>query len=149
MMMRIPRTDSTDRNNSLREYGPRRPVRSPEDLAHEGARSLVLRMLENVERPAFLEDDPAIHENDPGRYAAREAHFVRDDDHGHAFVGEVRHHVEHFPNVLRIQGRRGLVEQHGLRIHREGTCDRDSLLLAAAELRRVWLLLRGEAHTGE
>src|SRR2546430_17681566 len=109
MMMRIPRTDSTDRNNSLREYGPRRPVRSPEDFADEGARSLVLWMLENIERPAFLEDDTAIHENDPGRDAARETHFVRDDDHGHAFTGQVRHLVVHFTNVLRIQVRRRLV----------------------------------------
>src|SRR6478736_2858919 len=67
-----------------------------------------------------LLDDPAVgHEDDAVRGAAGEAHLVGDDDHGHAGVGQLDHHVEHLGDHLRVQGRGRLVEEHHLGIHRE------------------------------
>ena len=51
--------------------------------------------------------------------------------------GELAHHVEHVADQLRVERRRRLVEQHQLRLHRERPRDRDPLLLAAGQLRRV------------
>jgi len=50
---------------------------------------------------------------------------------------EAAHHVEHVADELRIERRGRLVEQHQLRLHRQRPGDRDTLLLAAGELRRV------------
>ncbi len=44
---------------------------------------------------------------------------------------------EHLADELRVQRRGGLVEQHQLGVHRQGPGDRDTLLLAAGQLRRI------------
>ena len=80
---------------------------------------------------------------------AREADLVRDDDHRHADLGEVAHHVEHLADELRVERRGRLVEQHQLRVHRQRARDRDALLLAAGERHRVGVVLVREADAVE
>jgi hypothetical protein len=65
-----------------------------------------------------------------------EAHFVGDADHGHAFHGQVLHHVQHFADHFRVERRGRLVEQHHLRVHRQRPGNRHALLLAAGQARR-------------
>ncbi|MGY4443930.1 hypothetical protein ACVW04_006749 [Bradyrhizobium sp. LM2.3] len=74
------------------------------------------------------------------------AHLVGDDDHGHAVVGELAHHAENVADQFRIERRGGLVEQDGLGLHRQRARNRDALLLAAGELRRMCVGLLGEPH---
>ena len=72
-----------------------------------------------------------------------------DDDHRHAVTGELLHDLEHLVDHLGVEGRRRLVEEHDLRIHRQCARDRDALLLAAGELRRVLVRLVGDPHPVE
>jgi len=42
---------------------------------------------------------------------------VRNDDHGHAALGKVAHHVQQLlPDQLRVESGVGLVQQHALEI---------------------------------
>ncbi|MGY4280939.1 hypothetical protein ACVWXO_000159 [Bradyrhizobium sp. LM2.7] len=69
-----------------------------------------------------------------------------DDDHGHAIIGELAHHAEDVADELGIERRGRLVEQDRLGLHRQRACDRDALLLAARELRRMRVGLLGKPH---
>ena len=62
-----------------------------------------------------------------------------DAHHGHAFQGQGLHHVEHFTDHFRVEGRGGLVKQHHLGLHGQGSGNGDSLLLAARQAR--WKLV--------
>src|SRR5450830_763020 len=79
------------------------------------------------------------------RDLAREAHLVRDAHHGHAFLRQLDHDVEHFIDHLRIERRGRLVEQHRDRVHAQGTCNRDALLLATRQLARELVAVRAQA----
>src|SRR3954447_21011096 len=81
--------------------------------------------------------------------AAGEAHLVRDDDHRHSVPRERRHHVEDLVDHLRVERRGRLVEEHDLRVHGQGARDRHALLLAARQLRRVFVGLRSDADPAE
>ncbi len=72
------------------------------------------------------------------------AHFVGHTEHGHAFLGEPHHHVEHFLDHFRIESRRWLIEQHDLRIHAQRPGDRDALLLTTGKLPRIFRGLFGD-----
>jgi len=90
--------------------------------------------------------NPAVvHHQDPVGRLAREPHFVGDDDHRRLEVeSQSLHDIENLAYELRIQGRGRLVEEHQLRLHRERAGDRDALLLATRELRRVVVDLVGQ-----
>ena len=60
-----------------------------------------------------------------------------DDDHGHAGLGQILHEVEDLADHLGVQGGGGLVKEHDLGLHGQGSGDRDPLLLAAGKLDRV------------
>ena len=92
---------------------------------------------------------PRVHEDHAVRDLAREAHLVRDHHHGHAFLGELDHHVEHLVDHLRVERRGRLVEQHRDRVHRQRARDRDALLLAAGELAGELVLVRDQADAVE
>jgi hypothetical protein len=79
----------------------------------------------------------------------REAHFVGHAHHGHAFLGELHHHVEHFVDHLGVERRGRLVEQHRDRVHRKRACNRHTLLLTARKLTRVFVGMRLETHAVE
>ena len=63
--------------------------------------------------------------------------------------GEFPDHVEHLFDQLRVEGAGHLVEEHHVRVHRQGPGDRDPLLLAAGESFRVLVELVGEADPFE
>ena len=65
--------------------------------------------------------------------------------HGHAFVRQFDHHVQHFVDHFRIERRGRLIEQHGDRIHAQRTGDGDALLLAAGQLTGELVGMGGEA----
>jgi hypothetical protein len=82
-------------------------------------------------------DEAGVEEDDAVGHVAGELHFVGDDDHGHAFFGQVAHDAQDFVAQLGVERAGGFVEEHDSGLHREGAGDGDSLLLAAGELRRV------------
>ena len=69
---------------------------------------------------------------------------MRDDDHRHAFGGELPHHVQHLADQLRIEGGRDLVEQHQLGTHGQRARNGHALLLAAGEPLRIHVALVGQ-----
>ena len=62
---------------------------------------------------------------------------MRDDDHGHVFVGQLLDGLQHFAGELRIESARRLVEKHDLRRHCERPRDGDALFLPAGKAPRV------------
>ena len=85
-----------------------------------------------------------IHEDDTRGDLTREVHLVGHDQHGHAAIGEVAHDGQDLCDQLGVECAGDLVEQHGLRIHRERARDRDPLLLPARELLGIGVRLVGE-----
>jgi hypothetical protein len=120
-----------------------------EDLREVQLRPVLPRGVEDLRRRALLHDDAVIEEDHPVRDRAREAHLVGDAEHRHARLGELAHDVEDLADHLRVEGRRRLVEEHDLGLHREGAGDRDPLLLAARQLGRVLLRLLRDADALE
>ena len=86
---------------------------------------------------APVRPQPHPPERQRGWRPAGKAHFVRDDDHGHSFAGQLQHHLEHLAGQLRIQGGSRLVEQHQMGVHPQRTGDGHPLFLPAGELCRV------------
>ncbi|MOA36391.1 hypothetical protein D3C78_1579120 [compost metagenome] len=66
--------------------------------------------------------------------------------HGHAFLRQLYHDVQHFVDHFRIECGRRLIEQHRHRIHTQRTGNRHALLLTARELRRVLIRMRSQAY---
>src|SRR6478609_10563773 len=89
-----------------------------EDLAQEVASAVGARVGEELLRGVLLDDGAVGHEEDPVGGGAGEAHLVGDDDHRHPALREVDHHVEDLVDHLGVESRRGLVEEHHLRLHR-------------------------------
>ncbi len=102
------------------------------------------RLLEDLARWPLLDDPPAIEDDDPVADPLGEIHLMGDDDHGHALVGERLHDAEHLADRLGVERRGRLVEQHDVGLHRQRPGDRDALLLAARQRRRVLPRLVGE-----
>src|SRR6266851_1823978 len=103
----------------------------PSEVAEKVARAVRHRRFEDLPRWPLLDDPAGVEYSDPIRHALREGHLVRHHDHGHAFLGQHLHHVQHFPDRFGIERRRRLVEQHDIGLHRKGTSDRNALLLPA------------------
>src|SRR5579872_3761877 len=113
-------------------------IRLSQDLTEKKLGPRVLRMSEEIRRRVGLDDLPRIHENDAVGDFPGEAHFMGDDEHGHAFPGEVDHGVEHFLDHFRVERRGWLVKQHDLWIHGQGPCYGHPLLLSAGQLRWIF-----------
>jgi hypothetical protein len=98
---------------------------------------------------AVFDDDAPVHEHHSIGDAPCETHLVGDDEHRHSLFGELAHDAQYVAHELGVEGARCFVEEHHLGLHRQRTCDRDPLLLAARELRRVGGRLLGEADAIE
>ncbi len=72
-----------------------------------------------------------------------------DHHHSHALFRQVFHQVEHLAHHLRVKGAGGLVEEHHIRIHGQGSDDGHALLLAAAKLGGIGFRLIREADAPE
>lgn len=62
---------------------------------------------------------------------AGKVHLVRDDDHGAAFLSQAAHDAQHLAHQLGVKRTGRFVEQHQIRLRREGAGDGDALLLSA------------------
>ena len=72
-----------------------------------------------------------------------------DDDHRHAVAGQRDHDVQDLVDHLGVERRGRLVEEHHLRVHRQGPRDGDPLLLTARELGGVLVRLLPDPHPVE
>ena len=72
-----------------------------------------------------------------------------DQQHGAAFFGQRADHIKYFLDHFRVKRRCRLVEQNDFRLHRQGTRNRRTLLLAARELGRVGVALVGDTDLGQ
>ena len=92
--------------------------------------------------------DPArVHDGDAVGHRHRLLLVVRDHDEGDADVALDPLELDlHGLAQLEVEGAERLVEQQHLRVHDERAGQRDALLHAARELRRLGLLAPGEAH---
>ncbi len=97
----------------------------------------MLRRGEQLARRTRFEDLSTVHEHDTAGDLAREAHFVRHDEHRHVLFRQFAHRAQHFAGQFRVQRRGRLVEQHDVRFHRQRAGNGDTLLLAAREARRI------------
>src|SRR4051794_1350780 len=108
-----------------------------EDLAEEGARALMLRRTEEALWIVLLDDFTIGHEDDAVRHLPGETHLVGHANHRHSVPGQRHHRVQDLLYHLRVERRSRLVEQHGLGLHAKRSCNGDTLLLPARELRRI------------
>ena len=109
----------------------------------------MLGRVEDFGRGADFKDLAVGHEDHAVGHGAGEAHFVGHADHGHAFLGEVHHNVQHFADHFRVEGGGGFVEEHELGLHGKGAGDGHALLLAAGEHGGVDVGLVADAHALE
>ena len=101
------------------------------DLQHvlqEVLESWFLRIVDDF-RTALFHNNTAVHEYDLIGDFAREAYFVGDNHHGHAFFRQRQHDIQHFAHQFRIECGSRLVEQHDFRLHGKRTGDGHALLL--------------------
>ena len=97
-----------------------------------------------------FEDFPFVHEDDAVGDGAREAHFVRDHQHGDAAVfRQFDHHVQHFFDHFRVERRGRFVEEQYFAVHAQGAGDGDTLLLSAGELAGVFVRLFADTDAFE
>jgi len=75
-------------------------------------------------------DGSFIHENHPVGHLPGESHLMGDHYHGHAFLCQGLHNIQHFSDHFRVQGRGRLIEQHDFGIHGQRPGDGHPLLLA-------------------
>src|ERR1700730_739785 len=102
-----------------------------QDLGQKILGSFRLRRAEELLRSCLLDDAALVHEHNASGRLPGEAHFMSDDDHGHAAGGKRLHDVEHLIDHLRVESRGRLIEEHNLRVHGERAGDGGALLLAA------------------
>src|SRR5713101_2405816 len=105
-----------------------------QDLREEVAGAVRFRGREELLGGGGLDDLAVIHEDHAVRDALGEAHLVRHHHHGHAFLGQIGHDVEHLVDHLGIEGRGRLVEEHDPRLHGQSAGDGHALLLASREI---------------
>src|SRR2546429_7894300 len=67
-----------------------------QNLRQELLRAITAGAAEEIGLQRVLDDFALVHEDDAMRYLAGKTHLMGDDHHGHAFAGEIDHHVEHF-----------------------------------------------------
>lgn len=89
------------------------------DGVEEVLGALGLGVVEELVGRAGFHDLAVGHEDDAVGHAAGKVHFVRDDDHRHALLGQTDHDLEHFVDHFGVKGTRGLVKEHGLGLHGE------------------------------
>ena len=87
------------------------PALNLSDVAlQELARARLLRIDEDVAGLSLLNDAAVRHEDHPVGHFAREGNFVRDDDHGEAFLREVADGVEDLKDRTKAQSEKEITE---------------------------------------
>ena len=116
----------------------------PEDLGQKGFGAFRLRSIEEFRRVGGFDDLAVVHEQHAVRDTPGKAHLVGDTDHGHALPRQSGHDVKNLIDHFRVERGSRLVKQHDLGVERQRTRDRDALLLAAGQLRRILGDVAGE-----
>ena len=80
-----------------------------QNLGEELLGAFGVRRVEELLGGEVFNDFACVHEDHAVGHLAGEAHFVGHDHHGHAFLGELDHHVEHFIDHFRVEGGRRFV----------------------------------------
>src|SRR5262245_11325297 len=119
---------------------------SPQNLAQEQLRALVLGLTEEDVRLVYFDELAGIHQHHPVCDLAGKPHLVAHHHHGHAVEREADHGIEHLLDHFRIERGGRLVEQHDLRLHAQRSRNRDPLLLPAGELGRIFVCLFWNAN---
>src|SRR5260370_41801941 len=101
------------------------------NLTEKPPRPLISAIGEELRRRPVLHNDAAVGKIDMVGNLAGKAHFVGDDDAGHALLGEFPDGDQHLFYGLRVERRRHFVEQHGCGLHGKAARNGDALLLAA------------------
>ncbi|KYZ83547.1 hypothetical protein PTBPS01_30045 [Burkholderia pseudomallei] len=115
-------------------------------VADQRARDFVMRAHEHVDHVAFLDDAPRIQHRDAIAHVLDHFHLVRDeDDRETELAVDAAQQIENRAGRLGVERGRRFVGQQHFRLARERARDADALLLPAADLRRIAVLLRGEA----
>ena len=104
------------------------------EVGQECLGSLVARPSEYLARFTLLDDVAAVDEDDPVGDVSGEWHLVGHQHHRHAVPGELAHDAQHLAGRLRIQSGCRLIEEQDRGLQRQGTGDRDPLLLPAGHL---------------
>ena len=100
--------------------------------------------MEQPPRGPMLDDNAAVGEENFISDLLGEAHFVGDEDAGHAVARELADNGQHLLDHLGIKRGRDLVEQDDGGLHRDGPSDGDALLLATGQFGRISVLLAGQ-----
>src|SRR5258705_901173 len=87
------------------------------NLTEKLSRPFISAIGEELRRRPVLHHDTTVGEIDLVGNLAGKAHFVGDDDAGHAVLGEFPDGDQHLFHGLRVEGCRYLVDQHGGRLH--------------------------------
>ena len=105
----------------------------------------LLGMVEDLFGRTFFVDAAFVHVEHTGADVSGKRHFVGDDSHGHALLGEIFDNAEHFAHHGGVEGGGGFVEKDDFGVHGEATGYGHALLLSAGELRGHGVGLAGEA----
>ena len=93
------RLEKAPRIEFLRPTGVREFLLSPfQEPAEKGSGAGVLRRHEDGFGIARFQDDPLVYEQNPVRNIAGKAHFMRHDDHRHAFGRQLAHDLQDLAN---------------------------------------------------
>ena len=101
--------------------------------AEEFSGTFIFRVYKDLLRIALLQNYALIHEDNPITDFTGKRHFMRDNDHGHAFGSKSFHDVEDFADNFGIKSRGRFVKKHNFWFHAKRTGNRDTLFLAARE----------------
>ena len=97
------------------------------------------RVIHQHLRIAIFRNAPFIDKDQARSHFLGEADFMGNDNHGHAFFGQILHYLQHFMTQFGVKRGSGLIKQHHFRFHRQRAGDSHALLLAARKLRRIVL----------
>ena len=100
-------------------------------------RAFVLRLAEKLLRSALFGNNALVDKDNSVRYITRKGHLVRYDNHRQALLCQIADNAQNLANHLRIKRTRRLVHEQHLRLQRQRTCNRHTLLLTTAELMRL------------
>ena len=118
--------------------GPGNPFRDPRHTSVSSDRPMLHRIwlrnsrvrgsfgsLKNTAARSMLDDNTSVGKINMIRNLTRKAHFVRDKNTGHSFLGKFPDRDQHFLDRLRVERRGDFVEKHHIGVHRQRAGDRD------------------------
>ena len=125
---------------------PAETVGDADEVRHEGGR----RSRVDVLRRADLQEPSLVQHGETVGHRKRLLLIVRHADEGDAdpFLQRLQLHFHFEPELLVQRAQRLVQQQHGRMVHQRAG-ERHPLLLAARQLRRQAILLRGQAHHGQ